>query len=133
VETAEQGTRPATLIQLHKLGFKLVPLSSEHQVVISWTPIYEDSNFWFTEKIVSESAKFKNVVTVFGKSQVTDEQSLQLYLNCFEIDSENVNRCFTFTIIILNTNILFIFQIIIWIFSNNRISRDAFKGIIFIM
>ena len=73
------GPRPATLSSdFIRLGFKLVPLSSEHQVVISWTPIYEDSNFWFTEKIVSESAKFKNVATLFGKSQVTDEQETTL-------------------------------------------------------
>lgn len=82
--------RPVTLIQLHKLGFKLVPLSLEHHVLMSWTPIYEDSNFWSPEKIVTESPKFKNVATVFGKSQVKDEKGLELQLNCFEIDSENV-------------------------------------------
>jgi len=33
-----KGIRPATLIQLHKLGFKLLPLSVNNAVVIPWTP-----------------------------------------------------------------------------------------------
>ena len=32
--------RPATLIQLHKLGFKLLPLSLNNAAVMPWTPIY---------------------------------------------------------------------------------------------
>jgi hypothetical protein len=82
--------RPATLIQHHKLGFKIVPLSANHEVVMSWTPIYENPNFWSPERLVSESSKFTNVGTVFGKTHVKDEQGFELYLNGFDIDSEYV-------------------------------------------
>lgn len=82
--------RPATLVQLYKLGFKLVPLSLEHHVVVSWTQIYEDSNYWSPEKIVSESPKFKNVATVFGRTHVKDENGLELNLNVFDGDSKYV-------------------------------------------
>jgi hypothetical protein len=87
-ESLGGNIRPATLIQLHKLGFKLVPLSLEHHGVMSWTTIYEDSNFWSPEKIVNESLKFKNVATVFGKSPVKDEKGLELHLNVFDGDSQ---------------------------------------------
>jgi hypothetical protein len=87
--------RPATLVQLHKLGFKLVPLSLEHYAVISWTPIYEDSNFWALENIVSESPKFKNVATVFGKTHVKDSEGKGLYLNDLDCDSEPVYKILT--------------------------------------
>src|SRR5262245_3622069 len=72
---------PATPIQLHKLGFKLLPLSANNAVVMPWTPIYEDPNFWSLENIVSESPEFKNVATVFGKTHVKDSEGKDLHLN----------------------------------------------------
>ena len=73
-------------------GFKQVPLSLEHRPVIDWTPIYENSNFWSLESLVSESPKFKNVATVFGKTHVKDSEGRDLYLNGFDGDSEYVYR-----------------------------------------
>src|SRR5215469_16791178 len=87
-----KSTRPATLIQLYKLGFKLLPLSLNNAPVIKWTPIYEDPNYWSAEKLISKSPIFKNVATVFGKSHVKDEKGLDLYLNGFDCDSEYVNQ-----------------------------------------
>ncbi|MGA9154831.1 MAG: hypothetical protein WBZ36_29960 [Candidatus Nitrosopolaris sp.] len=80
--------RPATLVQLRKLGFKLIPLSMNNGVVISWTIVYEDPNYWTSEKLITECTIFKKVATVFGKSHVKDEKGLDLYLNGFDGDSQ---------------------------------------------
>jgi hypothetical protein len=82
--------RPATLIYLHKLGFKVVPLSIDNEAVIPWTPVYEDPNFWSLENIVGESPKFKNVATVFGRTHIKDENGLELNPNVFDGDSKYV-------------------------------------------
>jgi hypothetical protein len=82
--------RPAILINFHKLGFKLIPLSIDNEPIISWTPVYEDPNFWSLKNIVSESPKFNNVATVFGKTHVKDEKGLELHLNVFDGDSQYV-------------------------------------------
>ena len=84
--------RPATLVELRKLGFKLIPLSMNNGVVISWTIVYEDPNYWTAEKLITECTIFKNVATVFGKSHVKDEKGLDLYLNGFDGDCEYVNQ-----------------------------------------
>jgi DNA replicative helicase MCM subunit Mcm2 (Cdc46/Mcm family) len=89
--------RPATLIQLHKMGFKQVPLSANNEVVIPWSPIYENSDIWTPERLAkpAEYSKFVNVATVFGKTNIKDEQGLELYLNCFDCDSEYVYKVLT--------------------------------------
>ena len=84
--------RPATLVQLRKLGFKLIPLSMDNGVVISWTSVYENPNYWSAEKLITQWSIFKNVATVFGKTHVKDEKGLDLYLNDFDCDSECVNQ-----------------------------------------
>jgi hypothetical protein len=75
-----KSIRPATLIQLHKLGFKLVPLSSNHVPVVEWTPIYEKLEYWPDEKLIAEYSKFKNVATAFGKSHVKALDGRNLFL-----------------------------------------------------
>ena len=87
--------RPATLIQLHKLGFKLLPLSLNNVAIMPWTPIYEDPNFWSENKLISEYFKFKNVATVFGKTHVKDSEGKDLYLNGLDCDSEAVYKILT--------------------------------------
>ncbi|MGB6531261.1 MAG: hypothetical protein WBF33_24400, partial [Candidatus Nitrosopolaris sp.] len=82
----------ATLVQLRKLGFKVIPLSIDNGVVMSWTLIYVDPNYWSEEKLITEWSTFKNVATVFGKSHVRDEKGLDLYLNGFDCDSQYVNQ-----------------------------------------
>lgn len=89
--------RPATLIQLHKLGFKVVALSSKNIVVTAWTPIYENPNYWTVERLANpeEYSKFVNVATVFGKTHIKDEQGVELYLNGFDCDSEYIYKILT--------------------------------------
>lgn len=97
--TADTGNagniRPATLMQLHNLGFKIVPLSLEHHTVIPWTLIYENSNYWSPESIVTESSKFQNVATVFGKTHIKDSEARDLYLNDLDCDSKPVYKILT--------------------------------------
>ncbi|MFZ0512037.1 MAG: hypothetical protein WAM14_10555 [Candidatus Nitrosopolaris sp.] len=84
--------RAATLVQLRKLGFKVIPLSIDNGVVMSWSLIYEGPNYWSAEKLIAEWSTFKNVATVFGKSHIKDEKGLDLYLNGFDCDSQYVNQ-----------------------------------------
>ena len=83
-----------TLVEYHKMGFKLVPLSSDNKPVVKWNPIYEDPNFWTAEKMEAES-KFQNVATVFGKTHIKDSEGRDLYLNGLDCDSESVYRILT--------------------------------------
>ena len=48
----------------------------------SWTPIYDNPNFWTHDKIIQESYKFKNVATCFGKTHLRDAEGGELYLIC---------------------------------------------------
>jgi len=50
------------------MGFKLIALPVEYKVIESWTPIYEDPNYWTHERLAKEYSKFKNVATIFGKN-----------------------------------------------------------------
>jgi P4 family phage/plasmid primase-like protien len=78
------------LIKLHDIGFKLIPLDDNGKAVESWTPVYENPKYWSPERLARESHKFKNIATCFGKSHLKDEQGKDLYLNCLDIDSDNV-------------------------------------------
>jgi len=90
-----KSIRPATLIQLHKLGFKLVPLSLNHKPVVDWTPIYENSEYWSEEKLIAKWPIFENVATAFGKTHVKDSDGKDLYLNELDCDSEPVYKTLT--------------------------------------
>lgn len=94
---ATSGTdiRPATLVEYHKLGFKLIPLSSDHKPEDSWTQIYTDPNFWSVESQISNSSKFKNIATVFGETHIKDLEGKNLYLNNLDCDSEAVYKILT--------------------------------------
>jgi hypothetical protein len=87
--------RPETLIYLRKLGFKLLPLSSDNEVVMAWTAIYENPDYWSGDKLVSQHWKFKNVATVFGKTHLKDSEGRDLYLNGLDCDSEAVFKILT--------------------------------------
>jgi hypothetical protein len=56
---------PATLLELHKLGFKLVPLSNTHRPVLKWAEIRDNPNFWSPEKLTDQSPLFQNVATAY--------------------------------------------------------------------
>jgi P4 family phage/plasmid primase-like protien len=90
----EQNTtiRPAQLIELHKIGFKLVPLGEDGKPVESWTPIYYNPEYRTPEKLVQDAPKFKNgVATVLGKTRLSDKKGC-LYLNALDIDSDEVYK-----------------------------------------
>jgi hypothetical protein len=88
----------ATLIHLHKLGFKLLPLSIDNEVVVAWTPIYENPDYWSAEKLIAECSNFKNIATVFGKTHIKDSEGRDLYLNGLDCDSEPVYKILTTSI-----------------------------------
>jgi replicative DNA helicase Mcm len=83
---------PKDLVNHHKAGFKLVPLSEDHVPAVNeTTPIYENPNYWnindFNDpKIV---LKFKNVATTLGKTHIKDSKGNDLYIQVLDIDSEN--------------------------------------------
>jgi hypothetical protein len=80
---------PAELIKLHDLGFKLVPLGDDFKPSIKWTPVYDNPDYWTPEKLTQKAQKFKSVVTVFGKTRLSDEKG-PLYLHALDIDSDEV-------------------------------------------
>lgn len=87
--------RPAVLVELHKMGFKVIPLSSDHEVVMSWTPIYDDSNIWSFKKLINDHSRFRNVATVFGKTHIKDKNGQDLFLSGFDCDSDFVYQILT--------------------------------------
>ena len=92
--TEEQNTSicPAQLIELHQIGFKLVPLGKDGKPVMSWTPIYDNPEYWTPDKLVQDASKFSNgVATVFGKTSIKDEKG-PLYLYALDIDSDEVYK-----------------------------------------
>jgi hypothetical protein len=92
--TEEHSTsiRPAQLIELHQIGFKLVPLGEDGKPVMSCTPIYDNPEYWTPEKISQEASKFNNgVATVFGKTRIKDEKGC-LYLYALDVDSDEAYK-----------------------------------------
>ena len=51
------------LINLHKIGFKLVPLNESGKPVLEWTQIYDNPEYWTVEKLIQNIYKFKNVAS----------------------------------------------------------------------
>ena len=83
---------PAELIELHNIGFKLVPLGDDFKPSIKWTPVYDNPDYWTHETLTQAHAasKFKNgVATVFGKTRLSDEKGC-LYLHALDVDSNEV-------------------------------------------
>jgi DNA replicative helicase MCM subunit Mcm2 (Cdc46/Mcm family) len=93
--TTDSNITPAILVEYHKKGFKLVPLSSDNKPVIKWAPIYENPNFWTAEKLVSECSNFKNVATVFGKTYIKDSAGEDQNLNSLDCDSQSAYSILT--------------------------------------
>jgi hypothetical protein len=80
------------LIQLHNMGFKLIPLGADGKTpaIKSTNEVYHNPNYWTNEKIIQESSKFRNVATTFGKTHLDDPEGKDLYLNEIDIDSKEV-------------------------------------------
>jgi len=67
-----------------------VALGDDSKPIQTWTPIYENPNYWTPERLTQDFDKFKNIATVFGKSHLKDNEGKDLYLNELDIDSDNV-------------------------------------------
>src|SRR4051812_43593448 len=103
----------ATLIELHKIGFKPIPLAEDAKtpnVTGLLTPdeeqrsikesddgkshpvtyIYNHTDFWNEQRIEKEAWRFHNVATTLGLTHLKDEAGNALFLECLDIDSENV-------------------------------------------
>jgi hypothetical protein len=80
------------LNNLDGLGFKLIPLRQDSTTpnIPSTNIICNDPDYWSEEKLRDNHHLFHNVATVFGKSHIKDQNGDDLYLNAFDIDSENV-------------------------------------------
>jgi hypothetical protein len=78
------------LLGLHGMGFKLILLAYDAKTpcISSTNEIYNNGNYWTSEKIEHEYYRFKNVATIYGKTHLKDEQGKELYLNELDIDSK---------------------------------------------
>jgi hypothetical protein len=101
------------LIQYHKMGFKLIPVSAdgvtpnvsglltpeEQEISIRESKsrkeepanyIYHHPEFWSEERIEREAYRFINVATPLGKTHIKADNVSPLYLVVIDIDSERV-------------------------------------------
>jgi hypothetical protein len=62
---------------------------SKTPAVKSTNEIYNDPNYWTTEKI-AQLSNIKNVATTFGKTHLLDPEGKELYLHELDIDSKEV-------------------------------------------
>jgi P4 family phage/plasmid primase-like protien len=86
---AAERIRPATILDLHKLGFKVVPLAADGKTPsMQWTAIYEEN--WKIDDLAGHYDKFNNIATCLGKTYVKDQEGRDLYLNCLDVDSKEV-------------------------------------------
>jgi P4 family phage/plasmid primase-like protien len=90
-DTASHGVSLQHLITLRNAGFKVIPLDENDRPCEPWTPIYEDPTYWTVEKLNEQVSKFRNVATCFGMTR-KDDQGSDLFLNCLDIDSDNVYK-----------------------------------------
>jgi hypothetical protein len=58
----------------------------EHPV----TEIYNEPNFWNSERIINEAWRFHNVASTFGLTNLKDSEGNSLHLVMLDIDSEHV-------------------------------------------
>ena len=124
--------RPTTLLELHKLGFKLVPLSQEKSTpALQWTVIYENPNFWSEERFINQAVKFKNVATTFGRTYIRNSHKTEttLYLNGLDSDSKAVHTILTQPLIELQEKYPSIYSKIENIFSQRDKPQTLLKGL----
>jgi hypothetical protein len=81
------------LLAYYKIGLKPVPLDELSKAPsIQWSEIYSNSDFWSVDKLKEYSNKFHNIATTFGQTHLKDGQNRPLYLNCLDIDSDEVSK-----------------------------------------
>jgi len=122
---------PKVLISLHRLGFKLVPLSENHKPVIEWSSIYNNSEYWNIQKFndPKEYSKFKNVVSTVGKSHLRDSENNDLFIQVLDVDSEPVYNKLNTTIDQLNINSTLKSKIIVFLVDDLKISENQFLNL----
>jgi hypothetical protein len=90
---------PELLLSYYEIGLKPVPLDELSKApLIQWGEIYSNSNFWSLDKLREYSNKFHNIATTFGQTHLKDAQNIPLYLNCLDIDSDEVLKRVTSTL-----------------------------------
>jgi mRNA-degrading endonuclease RelE of RelBE toxin-antitoxin system len=83
------------LLALHRIGFKLVPISEDAvSPTISWTKVFEGG--WDESELTR--VEFPNVATCFGRTHLKDKDGGELFLNCMDVDSEQVYTRLALTI-----------------------------------
>ena len=101
------------LIQYHKMGFKLIPISNdgvtpnvsglltseEQSISIRESKsgkvepvnyIHNHPEFWNEDRFKKEAYRFINVATTYGKTHLKDSDDKDLYLNELDIDDEEI-------------------------------------------
>jgi hypothetical protein len=78
--------RPATILELALLGFKVVPLAEDGKgSVIPWTPIYENGG-WDLFELSKQYHLFENgIATCFGMTVIPKSGEVY-YLNCLDVE-----------------------------------------------
>jgi hypothetical protein len=86
---------PLILTKYYRMGFKPVPVGKDSKTpaISSTNDIYNDPNYWTEEKLIKECSRFSNIAPTFGiirTSESETNENEKLYLNCLDIDSDNV-------------------------------------------
>ena len=80
------------LLNLHSIGFKLVPLAKDSKTptLSSTNDIYNNSDYWTPQKLETECYRFSNIGTTYGRTHIKDKLGKELYLNELDVDSNEV-------------------------------------------
>ena len=80
------------LLNLHSIGFKLVPLAKDSKTptLSSTNDIYNNPDYWTPQKLETEGYRFSNIGTAYGRTHIKDKQGNELYLNELDVDSNEV-------------------------------------------
>ena len=80
------------LLNLHSIGFKLVPLAKDSKTptLSSTNDIYNNPDYWTPQKLETEGYRFSNIGTTYGRTHIKDKQGKELYLNELDVDSNEV-------------------------------------------
>lgn len=86
-DAIDEKISPEKIKELYNLGFKLIPIAADGITpCILWSHIYE--NGWDKKEL--SKIEFCNVATCFGKTHLKDENNMDIYLNCLDVDSKEV-------------------------------------------
>ena len=80
------------VIPLFRMGFNTIPLRQDSVTpnLKSTTDIYNNPESLTEENLRQNRHLFYSVATILGKSHIKDEHGRDLFLNCLDIDSDDV-------------------------------------------